>query len=86
MSLTLLHASPILLLQTYSHCPSTLCFHTPSHSHLHTLNDAETRVENLDNNLSHAPRIKWLNNLKNMGLNERNSFIMRQGTPRAFFG
>ena len=54
-----------------------------SHSYLHTLNDAETRGEYLDNNLSHAPRAKWLNNWKNTGLNERNSFIAHQGTPRA---
>ena len=38
------------------------------------LNDAETRGEYPDNDLSHMPRIKWL---KNMGLKERNSFIMR---------
>ena len=48
------------------------------------LNDAETRGEYPDNNLSCAPRIKWLNNRKNTGLKERNSFIARQGTPRAF--
>ena len=84
MSQTLLHASRILLLQTYSHYPSTLCFHTPSHSYLHMLNDAETCGEFSDNNLSCVPRIKWLNNRKNTGLNERNSFNACQGTPRAF--
>ena len=42
------------------------------------LNDAETHGER-------APRIKWLNNRKNnAGLKERNSFIARQGAPRAF--
>ena len=48
------------------------------------LNDAETRGEYPDNNLSRVPRIKWLNNRKNVGLKERNSFISRQGEPRAF--
>ena len=48
------------------------------------LNDTETRGEYSDNNLSHAPRIKWLNSRKTTGLKERNSFIAYQGTPRAF--
>ena len=86
MSHTLLHAYPIILfLQTYSHNPLTLCFHTPSHGYLHMLNNAGTRGEYSDNNLSYAPRIKWLNNQKNTGLHERNSFITCQGTPRTFF-
>ena len=50
-------------------------FPLPSQSHLRMLNDAETREEYPDNNLSRAPRIKWLNNRKNTGLKERNSFI-----------
>ena len=52
------NASPILLLQTYSHYLSILCFHTPSLSHLRMLNDAETYGEYPDDNLSRAPRIK----------------------------
>ena len=58
MSHTLLHASPILLLQTYNLIPF-------SQSSVH----AETRGEYSDNNLSSTPRIKWLNNRKNTGLN-----------------
>ena len=64
-----------------SHYPSILRFHTLSGSHLCMLNDAETHGEYSNNNLSHASRIKML---KNMGLKERNGFIVRQGTPRAF--
>ena len=41
------------------------------------LNDAETHGEYPDNNLSRVPIIKWLNNWKNTGLKERNSFIAR---------
>ena len=48
------------------------------------LNDAETRGEYPDNNLSCAPRIKWLNDRKNTDLKKRNSFIAHQGAPRAF--
>ena len=48
------------------------------------LNDAETRGEYPDNYLSRVPRIKWLNNQKNTGLKEKNSFVRRQGTPRTF--
>ena len=47
----------------------------PFLSHLRKLNNAETPGEYPDNNISRAPRIKWLNNWKNTGLKERNSFI-----------
>ena len=70
------HVSPKLLLQPYSNYQSTFYFHIPSYSHLHMLNDVETCEEYLGYNLPCTPRIKWLNNQKNMGLNERNSFIV----------
>ena len=37
-----------------------------------------------DNNLSHAPRIKRLNNQKNTALMERNSFMAYHGMPGLF--
>ena len=82
---TLLHAFhfvAILLLQTYSHYPSTTCFHTLSVIHLSIPNDAKNIYS--DNNLSHAPRIKCLNNWKNTVLTERNNFMAHQGMPGLF--
>ena len=39
-----------------------------------------------DNSLSRAPRIRCLNNQKNMVWTERrNSFIVHQGMPGSFF-
>ena len=65
----------ILLLQTYRHYPSTTCFHKLSFAHLSISNDAE----NIRIIISHAPKIKCLNNRKNTVLTERNSFMPYQG-------
>ena len=74
-----LHASPISIIIITNLQPLSINFmfsHPFLKSSAH-LNDAETRGEYPDNNLSRAPRIKLLNNGKNTGLKERNSFIAR---------
>ena len=77
-----IHAFPfvaILLLQTYGNYPSTTCFCTLSVAHLSILNDEENiRI------ITHAPRIKYLNNRKNTVLTKRNSFMVHQGMPGLF--